>query len=454
MAYNSSNEVIQDNLINAFGGGASKKRDPSANKKLLNINYPFSTKWDKDKMYVMFEIKNIKNSLANAIRRVMMVEVPTVGFKSEPYEESKINIIQNDSPLHNQFLAHRIAMIPLNIPFPEKFDTDDYEFIIDVFNDTNFPKDVTTNDIKIRKISDDRILQEETTRKILPLDEITKEPIVITRLKPEYYQYGNINNSNIINSIQKEGQYNNKKMRLYVTAKANISTGQDNGHYSPVSCSVFTNKVDPEKAALAEKQFIEEHNEKMSKNNLTPSTPAELKRRFEVSLKERHFYTDKSDEPNYFEFKIESVGVIPPLVIFHRSLNIIKDKITNFRNDLMQLNENKIIVSPSPNLSNAFQIIVKGEDDTLGNLIQSYFNQLFCSYNDNNRLLNYFGYVKPHPLSNEINITIQSNASNKNFTDLIETIFNPGCMYIIKQINLLLIELEKTPQFISEMKKI
>ena len=434
-------------------GGASKKSTPTSNNKLLNINYPYAKTWDKDKNFATFEVKNIKNSLANAIRRVMMVEVPTVGFKSEPYEECKINIIQNDSPLHNQFLAHRIAMLPLNIPFPEKFDTDDYEFIIDVYNDTNFPRDVTSNDIKIRKISDDRILQEETTRKMLPLDPITEEPIVITRLKPEYYQYGNINNANIISSLQGESQFANKKMRLYVTAKANISTGQDNGHYSPVSCSVFTNKVDPEKAAIAEKQFMEEDNEKMAKNDLTPSTPAELKRRFEVSLKERHFYTDKNDEPNYFEFKIESIGVIPPLVIFSRALKILKDKITNFRNNLMQGNENEITISPSSNLSGAFLIVIKNEDDTLGNVIQSYINQLYCSYNDKDRLLNYFGYIKPHPLVNEIHMTIQPSG-NKNFPDLIETIFTPGCMHIIRQINNLSIALEKSPQFISEMKKI
>tara|TARA_B100000902_G_C27317135_1_gene922012 strand:+ start:3692 stop:5047 length:1356 start_codon:yes stop_codon:yes gene_type:complete len=448
-----SQSQIQSQIQINMDGGASKKSTSTSNK-LLNINYPYAKTWDKEKNYATFEIKNIKNSLANSLRRVMMVEVPTVGFKSEPYEESKINIIQNDSPLHNQFLAHRIAMIPLNIPFPEKFDTDDYEFIIDVYNDSNFPKDVTSNDIKIRKISDDRILQEETTRKMLPLDPITEEPIVITRLKPEYYQYGNINNANIISSLQGESQYSNKKMRLYVTAKANISTGQDNGHYSPVSCSVFTNKVDPEKAALAEKQFIEEHNEKMANNELTPSTPAELKRRFEVSLKERHFYTDKTDEPYHFEFKIESVGVIPPLVIFSRAISILKDKITNFRNDLMQGNENKIIISPSSSLSGAFQVVIKGEDDTLGNVIQSYFNQLYCSYNDNNRLLNYFGYIKPHPLVNEIHMTVQPSSGTKSFPDLIETIFNPGCMHIIRQLNSISVDLEKSPQFISEMKKI
>lgn len=437
---------------NVLTGGASKKNEISSNI-LSNINYPYAKTWDKNKNFAAFEVKNIKNSLANAIRRIMMVEVPTVGFKSEPYEESKINIIQNDSPLHNQFLAHRIAMIPLNIPFPEKFDTDDYEFIIDVYNNSNFPKDVTSNDIKIRKISDDRLLTEETTRNILPLDPITEEPIVITRLKPEYYQYGNINNTNIINSLQGESKFNNKKMRLYVTAKANISTGQDNGHYSPVSCSVFTNKIDPEKAAIAEKQFIEEDNEKMTKNNLTPSTLDNLKRRFEVSLKERHFYTDKNDEPNVFEFKIESIGVIPPLVIFSRALKILKDKITNFRNNIIQGNENEITISPSNNLSGAYLINIKNEDDTLGNIIQSYFNKLYCEYNDKNRLLNYFGYIKPHPLVNEIHMTIQPS-TNKSFPDLIETIISPGCSYIIKQINNLSIAIEKSPQFISEMKKI
>ena len=119
----------------------------------------------------------------------------------------------------------------------------------------------------------------------------------------------------------------------------------------------------------------------------------------------------------------------------------------------MQGNENEIKISPSSNLSGAFLIVIKNEDDTLGNVIQSYFNQLYCSYNDKDRLLNYFGYIKPHPLVNEIHMTIQPSG-NKNFTDLIETIFTPGCMHIVRQINALAVALEKSPQFISEMKKI
>ena len=37
----------------------------------------------------------------------------------------------------------------------------------------------------------------------------------------------------------------------------------------------------------------------------------QLKRRFMINESERHFMTDDNDEPNFFDFTVESVEIIP-----------------------------------------------------------------------------------------------------------------------------------------------
>ena len=99
---------------------------------ITNIRYPYAKTWDKHNYYVEFELGNIQTSMANAIRRLMISDVETVGFRTEPYKACQINVIHNDTPLHNQFVLHRISMIPISVVNPDKFDVDDYLFIIDM----------------------------------------------------------------------------------------------------------------------------------------------------------------------------------------------------------------------------------------------------------------------------------------------------------------------------------
>ena len=80
---------------------------------ITNIRYPYAKTWDKHNYYVEFEAANIQISMANAIRRLMISDVKTVGFRTEPYTACDINVIINDTPLHNQMTVHRLAMIPI-----------------------------------------------------------------------------------------------------------------------------------------------------------------------------------------------------------------------------------------------------------------------------------------------------------------------------------------------------
>ena len=56
-----------------------------------------------------FTLSGVNVSIANAIRRTILSDIPTVVFKTSPYEECKANIITNTTRLNNEILKQRSA---------------------------------------------------------------------------------------------------------------------------------------------------------------------------------------------------------------------------------------------------------------------------------------------------------------------------------------------------------
>ena len=203
---------------------------------ITNIRYTFAKTWDKRNTYVEFELANIHFSTANAIRRLMISHVKTVGFRTEPYKACDIKVLENDTPLHNQFAVHRLAMIPLNIPNPDKFNVDDYQFIIDVANNTNAIRNITTEDFQIKQISTNKFLPREEVRRFFPPDPITGDYLLLNKLRPKYF----VPHQTLSREVQAEMAKDFDKaeedvMHFHIEAKASISNGYENGHYSPVA---------------------------------------------------------------------------------------------------------------------------------------------------------------------------------------------------------------------------
>ena len=65
-----------------------------------------------------FELHNIPVYIANSIRRSLSSINPIVTFDDMYYEDESsrsINIKKNTSALHDQFLAHRLSLVPINM---------------------------------------------------------------------------------------------------------------------------------------------------------------------------------------------------------------------------------------------------------------------------------------------------------------------------------------------------
>ena len=388
------------------------------------------------------------------MRRLIISSVKSVGFRSEPHSASTIKIITNDTPLHNQIVDHRIAMLPIYISNVEKFDADDYEFILDVSNNTNVIRDITTQDFKIKRISTNKFLSETETLKIFPPNELTGDFPFITILRPKYYTPLKFNNDQMKEMQTTFSKENSESIRLHVTCKAVISSGSENAHFNPSCCACFINKVDEEKAKIAEDDYVRQHNNFTDYHKLTPYDEEKLRQKFRVSEKSRFYHTNDRDEPNQFVFKIESVGVVPPFVIFHQSIKILIDKLNTFISNLKSKNTNYINIEPSNQLLNGFNIHIVDENETLGNIVQSYLSLQYCDYllEEKNKKLKFISYKKKHPLDNILIITIQ--LYNNDIDGAINTIITPGIQNIIKILNKMSSEVENNKLFIDEVKSL
>ena len=344
-----------------------------------------------------FDVNNSNSSFVNCLRRIIISNIETVGFRTEDYEESDIKIIENTSSLHNEFLLHRIGLIPINIPDVSTYDPTKYKFSLNVDNKTQNIIDITTNDIEVLNLETNTL---EKTEDFFPRNKITNDHILIIRLKPTPDGTGE--------KIKLEG-------------KSSKGIGKQHIRFSPVSNVCFINKIDPNREAEEFDKYLAQHPE----SNIT-----ELKKKFKLEESERCFHINENGDPHMFEFTIESCGVIEPHKILVQGLNKIIAMINKFTSEFeksLSNNESNVEIKETKALMKAFDITINNENHTLGHLLQSHINQLFKSENI------FVGYKNPHPLEDKIIFRIKVDTINE-----LKKIFTETCGELTKQCEKLL----------------
>jgi len=79
--------------------------------KISNYNR-FST--PRGEVHITFTLSGTDISVANALRRMMIAEVPTMAI-------DRVDIHTNNTCLNDEFIAHRLGLIPLNSEYVSKF---------------------------------------------------------------------------------------------------------------------------------------------------------------------------------------------------------------------------------------------------------------------------------------------------------------------------------------------
>ena len=332
---------------------------------------------------IIFKVKDVDVSILNSIRRVILAEIENVAFEYKPYntgDEQKIKILVNTCPLHNEIIQQRLSMLPLNFNVNEilDFDENNYKFVLKKKNDTNTIMSVTTDDIQIfddkNKKYDDKF-----TKRIFPKNKYSGDHILITKLKP-----------NLINN--KEGDEINIEMR------ATKDKAQNYSGFGYVSQCVYYNIVDEKKAEKELKKRLD----KLEKDNPTKEEKESFINDFNNLDRARYFHKNKFDEPNYFEYSIESECLTSPEYLFYKAITILDNKIQNI---ISKVTDDTFTFDYVKNSENMYDIKIINEKHTLGNLIQALFYNIFIR-EDNKSVIEYVGYNCPHPLENSMIIKL------------------------------------------------
>lgn len=340
---------------------------------------------------IIFKVQDVDVSILNSIRRVILSEIPNIAFEFKPYNinEPKIKIITNTCPLHNEIIQQRLSMIPLNFDVNDVLDFDDskYNFVINKKNNTNKILDVTTEDITILN-ENNKPYPDKFIRKIFPKNNYSDDFILITKLKP-----------NLINKDDGDS------IHIEMTASKDIA--QNYSGYSYVSQCVYHNIVNDNIADKELKKRIKEF--KKGNSEITQEDIESFTKDFNNLDRARYFHKNQYDEPNFFEFAIESEYKTEPEYLFFKSLTIINEKINNL---IKNITEDTFEFVKVENSIDLYDIIIKNEKHTLGNLIQSLFYNIFIRKGEK-KIIEYVGYNCPHPLENYMVIRIKLNKEQK-----------------------------------------
>ena len=363
-----------------------------------------------------FELLNIPLALANSLRRGFSSLVPTVTFDDTWYEEEAIRSIlinTNTSALHNEFLSHRLALIPLNMTgnsniqiktiFRKDNGTRDFAFVnpelvpiftLKIKND-NLNKDNRDKDGFLEVNSSHFNIENDIASKYLLTDPYTRDPIIIDKLK-----------SNVSNEDDGE--------ELDIICRPRISMGKINARNDPTGTVTFQYKVDESKVDSTFELKLQYLNNERVRKGLEVFTELEikqLKRSFELLDKERVFYRNVSGDPNLFQMSVETNGFLNPDQIIIDTLDIttrvLRDilnsiSIKSVGNQLAIITNSKVVISETTGNKLGTSIIVKHENHTIGNILAHYTRYNYANEEANSSILSYAGYRMNHPLIEEI----------------------------------------------------
>jgi DNA-directed RNA polymerase subunit L len=312
-----------------------------------------------------FTIDRINVSLANALRRVILSDISTFVFRTFPYAQSLASITTNTSRLHNEILKQRLSCIPIHIT-DQDFLYKEYQLEINVTADGNEIRYVTTKDFKLKNKTTGKYLTDVKCHEIFPPNAITGDYIEFARLLPKMTEYG-------------EGE------QLAMTCDLDIGTAKEDGAFNIVSTCAYQMTMD---AAKVDEAWRIKEAELVKEGVATIGSEEMKAQRKNWALLDAQRYT-KEDS---FDFVIETVGVFTNAEIVSKAAQIMINKCTKFIKDI-ESGENHIIPTVST-IQNGFDIELKGEDYTLGKVLEFFLHDKHYA---EDQTVTYCAFRKIHP---------------------------------------------------------
>lgn len=323
---------------------------------------------------------------ANTLRRLCMTSVQSVGFNADIREDgstSDVKIISNSTPMTHEMLAHRIGLIPFHEESPLTWNSDNFEFSLNIINESNTTRDVTASDIVVKEKVSDNLVPVPSSRFFKP-NPVTRETCLIAVLKP----------------LLPGG----KPEEICFTAKATVGTGRENARWIPTTQCAYSYSLDktPETQEAVFNEWLSRSkkiNDAAGLKEKEPEKRAGLWKEFQTLEINRCYLKNQSGEPESFDFTIETAGVLSPEYIVDQACESGSTMCKRYSSDNLP---DDVVVNAADGRIRGWDFIFQRQDHTLGNCIQAWLDENLVGKGE----INFAGYDVPHPLRDEMVIRI------------------------------------------------
>jgi DNA-directed RNA polymerase subunit L len=326
----------------------------------VNPRVDIISKIDDDEL--KFTLSGVNVSIANALRRIILSEIPIVVFRVSPNDKNKCNIIANTCGLNNEIVKHRLSCIPIHIKDVDEFPLKNYMLELHVQNNTDTTIYVTTKDFVIKDLTTGKYLPENKIREIFPADDLTGDYIDFVRLKgkPAEEIQGKI---------------------IHLTSEFDIGTAKEDSAYNVVSTCSYGNTIDDsvQEAKLAQlKQKWKDEGKKESEIEFEATN-------WKLLEGKRIFKKDS------FDFVIQSIGIYTNAELLIIACKVMIEKLQNLNSNI-EKDEVEIKIAEST-IPNCYDVKLMNEDYTIGKVIEYFMLSSFYEKG----ILTYCGFKMLHP---------------------------------------------------------
>eukprot|EP01095_Lingulamoeba_sp_RSL-Kostka_P004088 TRINITY_DN1517_c0_g2_i1.p1 TRINITY_DN1517_c0_g2~~TRINITY_DN1517_c0_g2_i1.p1 ORF type:complete len:319 (+),score=85.06 TRINITY_DN1517_c0_g2_i1:97-1053(+) len=293
---------------------------------------------------IRFLLKNVDLSMANALRRIIIAEVPTMAI-------DLVEIEENSTCLHDEFIAHRLGLIPLTSEAVDRFEYS-RDCTCDGTRESEGCKCSVWFDLHVRCTEDkDKFYVtsndlQSKNRDVIPVS--YNESMIDDYGMDSQYS----DNDGIIIVSLKNGQ------ELKITATAKKGIGKDHAKWSPASCCVF--QVEPI-ITINKDELANLEDEQLHKwIDICPTKVFELQsssypRKIKTNSLDCMYcnectkYAEEIGRPNLvkikqkereFIFTVESTGAIKPDEIVLSAMNILSKKFSDLKSHIEMCEDN------------------------------------------------------------------------------------------------------------------
>ena len=312
-----------------------------------------------------FTLANINVSLANALRRVILSDIPVLVLGTDVYKDNACSIEINTGRLHNELVKHRLGNIPVHISNQKELETfpKEYQLEVDIINDSDTTKIVTTEDFRIKHKETGKYMVKEEVKSIFPPNSLTGCYIDFIRLRPQ-----------IGTSIKGE--------QIKLLCDFTVSTSRQNGMYSVVSKCTYCNTPDITKIDEA----WEQKRQKLLKEEVTEN---------ELKMEKKNFYlldAQRFFKENSFDFSIQTIGQYENKALIKKGCDILTEKLKQM---IFGLESDIVPITISETTTqNSYDVILENEDYTIGKVLEYI---LYETFYEKQEIFSFCGFKKFHP---------------------------------------------------------